>query len=149
MAWTKRPPRTARNVMMDLLSRRDHSEKELRQKLKQKEFTSEDIDKALVYAFECNLIPEPQDLAERFAHFLHRQKKGHLSINQTLKKKGLPPVALDYDLEKEKALQALEIKLRGRELSELDRDQKGKLGRFLQARGYPLDVIRAVLYSKS
>lgn len=132
--------------MMDLLARRDHSERELRQKLKLREFAIEDIEKALVYAHEHNWIGENTKLAETLARALHRRGKGIQSINNSLIKKGLPKVAMDLDLEYEKALALVASKRRTKKYADVsDPKIRASLGRFLQSRGFPQQIIRKVL----
>ncbi len=146
MAISKRPPRTARNVLMELLARRDHSEKELRQKLKLRKFAIEDIEKALVYAYEYNWIGESTKLAETLAKALHRRGKGINSINNSLIKKGLPKVAMNLGLEYEKALALVATKRRSKKFADVsDSKIRASLGRFLQSRGFPQQIIRKVL----
>lgn len=155
---TKRPPATARNKMMDLIARRDHSEKELRQKLKLR-FTPEEIDKAIDYGKTHGWIPDSEEgqakLSQKNAGFLHRRNKGINYINHQLRKKGLPPVESDSSQELEKAL-AL-VKNRYSVEGELSREEKQKLkakmGRFLISRGFGLatvqQTLRKVIYDKS
>jgi len=147
MAFKKRPPRTARNTMMDLLARRDHSEKELRQKLKLREFPAEEIDKALQYAHDHNWLGDTTKLAHTMAGFLHRRGKGIHKINNTLREKGLPAVASDDALELEKAMALIKTKRKTKKYSDLkDPKVRASLGRFLQSRGFPLEIIRKVLF---
>ncbi len=56
-------PRSAANTVMDLLSRREHSEKELKQKLKRREFNSEEIEQALDKAKEHRWLAKPDEIA--------------------------------------------------------------------------------------
>lgn len=136
---------TARNKMMDLLARRDHSEKELRQKLKERDFSPEQIDTALEYAAQNGWLRPPAELSEKVAEELHRKLKGIIFINNYLEEKGLPKVAQDPEVELEKARTIMKNKLGG-ETSEFNDLQK--IGRALQARGFTSDIIRKVIYEK-
>lgn len=144
----KRPPLTVRNKMMDIIALRDHSEKELRQKLKKYEFPNEDIDNALEFAREHDWLPSSQDenlkLSEEMARGLHRRNKGIVYINHFLQEKGLPSLSPDHELEVEKASRCLENK-KPREKTEDPEKYKLKLSRFLAARGFQMEVIRKVL----
>lgn len=139
---------------MDLLARRDHSEKELRQKLKRAKFSPEEIDKAIQYGKENNWLPDTAEkalgLSDRTADSLHRKKKGILFINSYLAEKGLPEVQSNPDLELEKALNLIENKYSFSD--QLDREEKEKLkskiGRFLISRGFETSIVRKVLYEK-
>lgn len=86
------------------LSRRDHSEKELSQKLKLKKYSPQEISEGLQWAKDKGYLGSPEKTSETLARGLHRKKKGILYIQQYLKMKGLPPVEIDLDLELEKAL---------------------------------------------
>lgn len=149
----KQTPWTARNKMMDLLARRDHSEKDLRKKLKDR-FTPEEIDQAIQYGKERQWIPDDETslltLAEKTAGAFHRKNKGILYINNYLKEKGLPSVDADPSLELEKALTL--VKNKKLNFAGLDRKDaekvKAKLGRFLVARGFDMSVVRKVIYEE-
>lgn len=143
-----KPPRSARNKMMDFLARRDHSEKEIRKKLKEREFTPEEIEKAITYGRENNWLPnsesEATKLSEQMARGLHHKNKGIIYINHFLSQKGLPPISTDEDLEIEKARRCLETKSL-LPTGEFDRGLMAKRSRFLMSRGFQLDVIRKVI----
>jgi len=149
----RRPPMSARNKMMDLLARRDHSEKEIRQKLKIR-FPVEEIDRAIEYGKKHKWLPDSvedlQKLAEKIATVLQRRGKGRIYINQYLAKKGLPSVQMDAREELEKALSLVENKFS--DLEGLDREQKAKkkekIGRFLLARGFDMGTVRKVIYEE-
>lgn len=149
----KRPVKTARNKMMDFLARRDHSEKELRDKLK-RDFSAEEIEKAIQYGKDNHWLPNDaagnEKLSLKTADVLHRKKKGAQYINQYLNKKGLPPVKSDPSLELEKAWSL--VKNKYSEIEDLSLDEKkkakAKLGRFLVARGFDLEIVRKVIYEK-
>lgn len=140
---------------MDLLARRDHSEKELRTKLRE-HFSPADIDKAIAYARENKWLMESGALAERFADQMHRRKKGLAAINNKLRRIGLPAVSSDPELEFEKALALARSKAArltsagrpGRELQTLDKAAREKIGRFLISRGFAPGIVRKVVYEK-
>ncbi len=115
----KKPPYTARNVMLNLLSRRDHSEKELIQKLLIREFPTEEIEKTILYAREHDLIGESTKLTENMAQSLHRRKKGIRKINSVLHQKGLPQIKPDLEIELEKALALVKSKQRTKKFTPL------------------------------
>lgn len=140
----------AQRKAMDIIAKRDHSEKELRQKLRRK-FSGEEgldslVDDTIEFAKEYNLIGEPDELAGRMADMLHRRNKGIHYINNYLREKGLPTVGTDRDLELEKALHL--VKNKYPEDSPLSREEKARLGRFLVARGFDSETVRKVLYEK-
>ncbi len=140
----------ARRKMMDMIARRDHSEKELRKKLKDKFEDFDDgmqaIEDAIQYAKENKWLGDPADLARRMADMLHRRNKGINYINHYLRDKGLPTVDADRDLELEKALHLVKNKYSDEQ--EFDRSEKARVGRFLAARGFDSETVRKVIYEK-
>lgn len=140
----------AKKKVMDLIARRDHSEKELRTKLREKfadEGAADDIiAEAIEFAKDNNWLGDPNDLAHRMADMLHRRNKGIHYINNYLREKGLPAVEADRDLELEKALAI--VKNKYDEDYEFSREEKAKVGRFLASRGFDSETVRKVIYEK-
>lgn len=143
---------SARNKLMDYLARRDHSELELRQKLK-RFYSVEEIETAINYGKEQGWIPNDLPgttaLANKTAEALHRRKKGILFINSYLRKKGLPEVQSDRELELEKAEDLVKNKnlfsaTQAKDLK-AKRQQLGKIGRFLSSRGFESRTIQQII----
>ncbi|CAE78481.1 regulatory protein RecX [Bdellovibrio bacteriovorus HD100] len=135
---------------MDMIARRDHSEKELRTKLKEKFSDEEDvgdiIDEAIEFAKDNRWLGDPVDLAHRLADMLHRRNKGIYYINNYLKEKGLPAVETDRALELEKALAI--VKNKYDEDHKFSREEKARVGRLLASRGFDSETVRKVIYEK-
>ncbi len=125
---------------MNLLSRRDHSAKELKTKLARR-YEPAEIAEALEYVTTHRWLKEEGELAEQVAGSLHRKHKGILFINNYLQKKGLPTVDVDDELEFEKALAMLK-RLKTR------KSEPAKLARALASRGFTSSIIRKALYAK-
>lgn len=144
------PQNFAKKKVMDLLSRRDHSEQELRTKLRDKFSEVEDsdgaIDEAIEFAKGNNWLSDPSELSLRTAETLHRRNKGIIYINQYLEEKGLPAVETDHVLELEKALTI--VKNKYDENYEFSREEKARVGRLLASRGFDSETVRKVLYEK-
>ncbi len=145
-----RPQPSVHIKIMDMLARRDHSEKEVRQKLKGK-FTQEEIEVGVARAREAGWIPNsPEDLlrlSEKVAESLRRRGKGPKYISQFLRQKGLVEVANNPQEELEKAIELVENKFfKSLKKSAPDR---AKVGRFLMSRGFSSDVIRKVIYGST
>jgi regulatory protein len=138
--------RTARNQMLDILSRRDHSEKELRDKL-QAGFPSEEIEKAIQFAKEKGWLPSsPEDnlrQSEKIAAELSRRGKGQVYINHYLEKKGLGPVSMDSAAELEKAIELVKNKFS--DFQQMDQKEKTRVARFLASRGFDFETVRKVI----
>lgn len=141
-----RPRKTARNRVMDLLARRNHSELELRQKL-QDDYPTAEIDAAIEFARESKWLLPADELSERVAGSLGRKRKGHRYISQFLKKKGLPPVAKDLDAEIEKGRDIVRTKMARKLASEghIDYEDTKKVYRLLANRGFDDETIRRVI----
>ncbi len=146
MVSSKQSPPAAEKVIMDLLARRDHSEKELREKLMRRKFADEQIEQALAYAHERRWLGDSTRLAQTLADNLHRRGKGIKSINHELSRKGLPQVSIDKDLEYEKAFAQAQRKQKTKKFADLkDPKVRAGLARFLQTRGFSTEIIRKVL----
>lgn len=137
----------AMDKLVRFLARRDHSELELREKLG-RTFTSETVEKTIETARERKWLASPEELAERVASGLSSKKKGQLYISNYLRKKGLPAVDGDVDMELEKARELLLDRYECYENWQ-DYETKLKAYRFLANRGFEDQVIKKVLYEKS
>lgn len=132
--------------LVRLLARRDHSECELKQKLT-KFFAHELVDKAIHMAHSHRWLADENELAQRVAKTLSEKKKGQNYIRHYLRRKGLPAVEMDAEMELEKAHQLLTQKFGSEELSRwgLDLKTKQKAYRFLMNRGFEDHTIRKAL----
>lgn len=135
---------------VSLLSRREHSAKELRQKLIVRGFEAEEVDAAMQRLQSCGL---QDDL--RFAGALVRSRansgRGPVQLRAELARHGLPEDVATLAFEqaeaeqdwKSRAMDLAARRLRGASLSGL-REQR-RLTNFLLRRGFPGDVVRAVV----
>lgn len=101
------PPKSARERAMDLIARRDHSERELVQKLTRAQHAAEEIDATLAELRERGWLPDPKILAEREADRLRRRGKSEAQIQAWLIKKGLPAAQRQSEAELETGLRTL------------------------------------------
>ena len=140
---------------MGLLSRRDHSELELRQKLAQRQCPPEDIDFAIQHCLEHNWLND-----QRFAESLlrHGIMKGHgwQRICLDARKKGIAQSFLDlaqendqhdwYEVARDVALR----KFGDPEgtIPRVDMKEHAKRVRYLQYRGFNFDQIKYALSSE-
>jgi SOS response regulatory protein OraA/RecX len=105
----KKDFRNAQYWIQDYLARRPHSEKELRDKLKKKDFSSKISAKAIEYAKSQNWLEDPFELAKNVYKEWDKKNKSHSWINNYLIEKGLPTeIDRDINREAEKALYHLE-----------------------------------------
>lgn len=127
------------------LAMRDHSEAELRTKMRRR-FEMDVIEKALEYARERDLLVAPEKLAQRATDELHRRKKSHRYIQNMLRKRGLPATPKNSDGEIEKIREL--VRSRFVEGGDLSYEEKAKAYRFLKYRGFDDALIRKVLNEK-
>lgn len=123
---------------MDLLARRDHSEKELRDKLA-RHFEPEEIDQTITEVKERGWLLPPEELAAKATESLHRKNKGHLYILQFLRTRGLPEVPKDPDRELEKALDI--IKQKAKDPTDIKRTSS-----LLKNRGFDTETISRTIH---
>lgn len=166
MELTKKPPTSARNKMMALLSRREYSEREMRAKL-EGQFSTDEIDQAINFGKEKKWLPsnanEALALAENFAEVLRRKGKGTDFINQYLEKKGLPSITSSAEDELTNIQQIISKKFpqfytvktsvtydEYGSAQDFQKEQlQAKIARFLISRGFNSEIVRKVLYDNS
>jgi regulatory protein len=142
----RRSKKKARNKVMDLLARRDHSELELRKKLSL-QYEADEVSDAIQFAKENKWLREPQELAVAVAEQLGRRNKGARYIQKFLLSRGLPTVAKNSDEERRKALDLVSAKLRAEPPFEYE--IKNKIARLLKNRGFDDETIGKVIHEKS
>jgi SOS response regulatory protein OraA/RecX len=126
------------------LGRRDHSELELKNKLKRR-FDDQIIQKALKMATEKNWLKKPEELAKSLSYRLQKRNKGTNYIKNYLKKIGLPD---SPPLEEDQILSCLDLlTTKFPEWKNFDYLQKQKPARFLLNRGFSMGVVKTVLFS--
>ena len=127
--------------MQNFLSRRDHSEQELKTKLL-KHFTAQEVEEAIALAYEKKWLKSPVELAHQLAEELHRKKKGWFYILNSLKQKGLPEITCDEEKEEEKCRWWIERKFSAIKSNSLV--EKQKVIRFLANKGFTQSVSHKV-----
>jgi len=124
------------------LLRRDHSEKELRQKMSRRH-TDDAINGAIAKANEYGYLKTPEELARRLAKALAQKGRGQSRIRYVLKKRGLPTIKFNPEDEMLRAQQVVD-KL-GLFRDDLNLQDKQKLMRKLYQRGFTPETIRHLL----
>lgn len=138
--------RRAKEKALWLISYRDHSEGELRQKLS-KDFGEEAVDKALKRLMELGLIND-ENFAKKYAESLSHKHLSQRQIQQKLRLKGIDKelsceTVEDLNLDEKEEIRALIEKKYIRKLSD-----EGDLRRTvaaLQRRGFGYSDIKAVI----
>ncbi len=138
--------RTARNVAMDLLSRREHSRVELANKLRQRTFDSQEI-ASVLDRLQQEGLQSDRRFCENFIYFRAKKGRGPLRIRQELSQKGVDDALIDeqmdmLELDWQDIMQHERSKKFGAEIP-ADYKEKMKQARFLQNRGFsPESVMR-------
>lgn len=148
--FRKKMTLSAREVAVQLLSRRDHGEFELQQKLKLKEFEEEDIKQALEYCIGNGWM---DDLRYAKSQIRQHVYKGHgkRRIQQELTMKQVADNIIEQAFDEEPqdwfelAKETAEKKFKGQKA--FDQKSYAKQVRFLQYRGFSFEQIRYVLSS--
>ena len=146
----KKPPRDYKVIAMDLLARREHSRRELIDKLKLREFEGEEVEAYLDRLAERGLQSD-----ERFAQSFIRQRSqngyGPVRVRQELRQKGIEDSAINLHFETlsidwyKVAVMAWRKKYNQAPGS--DMKLRAKQTRFLQYRGFDFDMINHALSS--
>jgi regulatory protein len=133
---------------MDMLARREHSRRELQQKLK-KRFKDDDL---IVQQLD-RLIEENLQSDARFAASFLRQRynRGHgpMRIRQEMRQKGIPDEGIEAAMASEDfdwyglAEQVMQRKFGSEQ--PVDIKDKARRGRFMQYRGFSVDHFRHLL----
>jgi len=144
---SSKPQSTALDKVAELLARRDHSEKELYEKLSQKGFSSQDSSAAIEYAWEHKWLLPPEELAERVKLQLDEKGKGFLYIQSYLQSKGLPCPPKNSETEKLKAQRLLQKKFETLKPNTSNEEKKKQTSRFLKNKGFDFETINATLSS--
>lgn len=137
--------KSAFDRLVGYLSRRDHSVRELSQKLA-RYHDFDEVEAAILKADRLKLLPDPKDFAQRLSKHLLSRGKGKRYISAYLKKKGLPVIAVSEAAELEKALKLVVDQLRFEPPFTLS--QKQKIFRYLNNRGFDSKVVKQVMYEK-
>jgi len=131
---------------MDLLARREHSEQELRQKLKTRAFDSETIDVAIDSLLRDGLLSDER-FTEAYVHQRYHAGMGPVKIRYELRQKGVADALADEYIDAlAERWEALMRQLRARKYgATIPADYAGRMkqARFLQNRGFsPESVMR-------
>ena len=140
--------KSAYNAALRILTRRDHSRYELVRKLKQRGFSSEDIDHAVTACEKYDYIDDERT-ANVYIRQLKRKGYGKKRIQLELKKKGLKGDRilniLDESVsETEECEGAQRILTKNVKRFEREKDlqkRRDKIYRFLHTRGFSREVI--------
>ncbi len=143
----------AMNVAVRLLSRRNHTKHEIRQKLRQRGFDAEAIAKVISECERFNYVNDEQT-AQYYLRELQTKGYGRSRIRFSMKKKGLNEELISRLIrdhhtdaeEMENARRSLEKKLRTLNREKDAGKRKEKVYRFLYSRGFSASVISELIH---
>jgi regulatory protein len=142
----KRVESSIRNKAMDLLARREHSEQELRQKLKTREYDTDAIDEIL-QALKEDRLQSDERFTESYVNHRFNAGVGPLKIRYELRQKGISDSLVDEFLEPlsdqwDELMTRQRVRKYGVSIPD-DYPSRMKQARFLQNRGFsPESVMR-------
>lgn len=137
----------ARESAVRFLGYRARSKKEIREKLREKEYSDDVIEKTIEFLEKYNYVNDKQFAIKYMNDKIKLKGNGVNKIKYELRQKGIDDEILDevfvdtYDDELEKAIKLLEKKVKC--IDELDYKAKQKLSTYLNGRGYSYDIIKA------
>ncbi len=141
----------AKTAAFTILARRIHSEKEVRQKLREKKFPAEIIEKVITRLYEMNLLNDAHFAGALVRDKLKRTPIGKSALKSKLFQKGIAKETID-DVLSETDLNSEELctKAAERKLKTLAKEpdaqkRKQKLVQFLMRRGFEWETIRNTL----
>jgi regulatory protein len=140
------PQTSIRKKAMDLLARREHSEQELRQKLRSREYAADTIDQVLQELKSDRLLSDER-FTEAYVNHRFNAGVGPLKIRYELRQKGISDLLVDEFLELlSDRWDQLMVQQRERKYGKTipaGYAERMKQARFLQNRGFsPESVMR-------
>ena len=139
---------SAKTVAVKLLSRREHSAHEIREKLRQREFDEGEIELA-IEELKAGCWLSDERFAEAYIRMRQLKGFGPLRIAMELKERGVDELIVEGQLDTNDAswMQILEqqYQKKYRNTAIEDYNEKAKRIRFLQYRGFTLDAIYQVV----
>ncbi len=144
-------PINVRRAAMDLLAKREHSNKELTQKLAKRFSNQQDLIGQELHKLEAEDLQSDVRLAEAFIRTRTGRGQGLVKIRAELKKKGVNEEAISLAFEEcgvdwfELVRQVAAKKL-GSEVAPGNFKEKARLSRFLQQRGFTYDQISSLAW---
>lgn len=134
------------NKIADYLARRDHSPKEILDKLEQKKiFDKELILEQLKKAQDAGWFLPEDELAQKVHAYLVRKRKSYKYIQQYLKTKGLP--GTEFEPQEEAQTIKAHLQKKFQSLIDLEYDDKQKALRSLVQKGFDPHICFEVLKS--
>ena len=157
MGFAKKEKVPALNKAMDILSRQDHSEKKLREKLMRRGYDEDEIEDAIAYLEEHHYLDDKRSCEYQFSYFYESSAMSTRQIVQKLYERGfdtelirsfVPEGDEHYERELRCAAKVFQQKYRRVELPEEPDERyklRDKMKAFLYRRGFSPSVIDDVV----
>lgn len=129
-----------------ILSRRDHSEEEVRLKMKRKGFTQGQIDRAVEWLYAHKLLDDHLFARRYIESTIMLKPVGRRWLSMKLRKRGVPKSVIGESLDALLSGRKEEVLLKQAVASwkrshPKNKDDAQPLGRFLLSRGFPSDKV--------
>ena len=126
-----------------LLSRRDHSEQQLREKLRRNEFTAEQIDEAIVELKRRGYLDDARLKQHVLENLLGEKRHGLRSIQEKLRQLGFGQISSSElrQYYSEEAEWEAAIRLLEKRFPALYSEDFSRLARFLANRGFSTEIV--------
>jgi len=136
--------RSAIEIAVGLLARREHSLLEISRKLAQRGFEQDEIERTLEKLQAKNLLSEER-FTESYITMRRHRGYGPLRIEQELRERGVDSSIIDIWLDKNdrqwRSLMSQQYRKKYGDEPARDYAEKAKRARYLQSRGFPADWV--------
>ena len=143
-----REKKNSKDAAADYIAFRDRTAAELRRKLKEKEYTAEEIEEAMDFALDCGLVNDAE-YSLRYAEYSLAKGRGPLRIARDLSQKGVERSLIQATLEAQSDSETeyeTAMKLAVKELPEEASEKDfARIARKLSSRGFRSSVISRVM----
>lgn len=140
--------RSAREVALGLLARREHAREELRQKLLRRGFDASEV-VTLLASLSVERLQSDARFAESYVHTRASRGFGPIRIRMELEQRGIAEALIDEHLDERaehwRDLLYAQYRKRYGNRSINEHGERARRGRFLQQRGFPLETIARLL----
>jgi regulatory protein len=144
-----------KKYVLKLLSYRPYTCFEIKQKLKQKNFSEEEIEETVAFLKEKQLLDDRRWAREWLQERVRNKPRGKSLLKEELRKRGIPPQIIEEEIKKifkevkeiDLASQLLEKKFLSKKLEKIEKEKiKSQIYSFLTRRGFSDEIIEKILY---
>jgi regulatory protein len=140
--------RSARDIALELLARREHSRHELRQKLVHRGFDADEVS-ALLDGLSAERLQSDARFVESYVHARQTRGFGPGRIRMELKERGIADLLIEQQVDERadhwRELLRVQYRKRYGDSSICDYAERARRGRFLQQRGFSTEMVARFL----